>query len=252
MNRFSHQGASHYLYLVGNTLLSLLTCLVWSSGRRHYLLTHTIQQIYFTALQSFKLALFIGLALGLLVVLPFSSLSFTDLHMLTMLMQKVLFHQLVPFITAVVVIGRSGTSITAEIASMQSQQAIDGLLIVGVDPHQLLVLPRLLGVTFSMLLLAIWMMAGAILGSGVLVWLVDGVSLSQVWRASAAPITLGELAMAALMMTWFGVSIATIHAYYGFLSRNAVETSRNLPRAFVRSFLTCLLVIVLFSWVRYG
>lgn len=252
MNRDSFQGASHYLYLVGNALISLFSWFSWSSGRRHYLLTHTTQQIYFTAIQSFRLALLIGLALGLLVVLPFSSLGFTDLHMLSILMQKVLFHQIVPFITAVVVIGRSGTSITSEISSMQSQQAIEGLLIVGIDPHQLLVLPRMLGMTLSMLLLAIWMMVGAIAGTGFLALLVDGVSVTQVWRASANLITVGELALTALMMVWFGVSIASIQCYYGFLSRNALEISRNLPRAFVRSFLSCLLIILLFSLVRYG
>ncbi|MBF0628653.1 MAG: ABC transporter permease [Magnetococcales bacterium] len=252
MNRFSHRGASHYLYLVGNTLLTLLALPFWSSGRRHYFVTYTIQQIYFTALQGFKLTFFIGIAFGLLVVLPFASVGITDLRMLSILMQKVLYHQLVPFITAIVVIGRSGTSITSEIASMQSQQAIEGLLIVGIDPHQLLVLPRVIGVTFSMLLLSVWMMAGAIAGSGVLALLVDGFSVMQVLTASASTITFGELALTTLMMLWFGVSIATIHCYYGFLSRNAVDTSRNLPKAFVRSFLSCLTIIVLFSLVRYG
>lgn len=232
-------------------MLALLSWSTWSPGRRHYLLLHTTQQIYFTAIQGFRLAFFIGVALGLLVVLPFASLRFTDLHLLAMLMQKVLFHQLVPFITAIVVIGRSGTSITSEIASMQSQQAIEGVLLVGIDPHQLFVLPRMLGMTLSMLLLAIWMMTGAILGAGFLALLVDGVAVTQVWRICANQLTLGELALVSFMMTWFGVSIATIHCYYGFLSRNAVDTSRNLPRAFVRSFLSCLSIILLFSLARY-
>ncbi|HIJ82691.1 MAG: protein of unknown function DUF140 [Magnetococcales bacterium] len=242
-------GSAQFLYMSGNAIFAMFA---FSSGKRHYLITHTIQQIFFTSLQGFRLVLSIGMALGLLVVLPFPSLGFTDLQMLSTLMQKILFHQLVPFITAIVVIGRSGTAITAEIASMQSQQAVEGLLLMGIDPHHLLVLPRVIGVTFSMLLLSIWMVAGAIFGSGCLAFLVEDVSILQVWSASAKVVSLEEIALTALMMAWFGTSIVTIHCYYGFLSKNVVETSRNLPKAFVSSFLSCLMVIIIFSLVRYG
>ncbi|MEO5330837.1 MAG: ABC transporter permease [Magnetococcus sp. YQC-5] len=216
------------------------------------MVTHVFQQIYFTAFQSFKLTFFIGFALGVLIVLPFVSFGFTDIELLGSLMEKVLFHQLVPFITAIVAIGRSGTAITAEIASMKSQQAIEGLILEGIDPHYLLVQPRVIGMIVSVLLLSVWMISGSILGSTTIIFFVDDVGWWQVFRASAIMMTLSEFGLIILMMLWFGMAIGTIHCYYGFVSNNAVQTAMNLPKAFVSSFLVCLVVIVLFSWVRYG
>ncbi|MEO5340973.1 MAG: ABC transporter permease [Magnetococcus sp. MYC-9] len=243
------RGIAYFFYMSGNLILGFFHL---SAGRYHYLVTHSIQQIYFTAFQGFKLIFFIGIAFGVLVVLPFVSLGFTDIDLLSSLMEKVLFQQLVPFITAIVAIGRSGTAITSEIASMQSQQAMEALLLEGIDPHHLLVQPRVIGMTLSMLLMTIWMIAGAILGSSSLAFFVDDVGWMQVIHASASKVTLAEFGFTVLMMIWFGMSIGTIHCYYGFLSTNAVQTAMNLPKAFVGSFLGCLLVITLFSLVRYG
>jgi phospholipid/cholesterol/gamma-HCH transport system permease protein len=242
-------GLGRFSYMSGNLISGFFHT---SAGRYHYLVRHTIQQLFFTALQSYQLVLFIGLALGVLMVVPMVSLGFTDIDMLSSLISKVLFQQLIPFITAIVAIGRSGTAITSEIASMQSQQAIDMLLLQGIDPHHLLVQPRVIGMTLSMMLLTVWMSAGAILGASSIVLMVDDAGWLQVLRASASMLTLREWGLTALMMLWFGMAIGTIHCYYGFQSANAVQTAMNLPKAFVRSFLSCLLVITLFSLVRYG
>lgn len=247
-NRPLH-GIAFLSYMFGNLVLGLFHL---SAGRYHYLFVHSIRQVYFTAYQAFKLVFFIGVALGTLVVLPFVSLGFTDIDLLSSLMEKVLFHQLVPFVAAVVAIGRSGTAITSEMASMQNQQATEMLLLEGIDPHHLLVQPRVIGMTISMVLLTVWMFAGAILGSSTIVLFVDDVGWLQVIRASTAMLTLSELAISALMMVWFGIAIGTIHCYYGLLSTDSVLAARNLPKAFVRSFVSCLLVITLFSLVRYG
>lgn len=246
--RKKFRGSAYFLYLCGNALLSLFH---FSPGRYHYLISHVVQQIYFTAIQSFQLVFIIGLALGILAVLPFSSLGFTDLDVLATIIGNVLFRQLAPFFTAIVVIGRSGSAITSEISSMHSQQALDGLLLDGIDPHHLIVLPRIIGVSISMLFLTAWMVVGAILGASSLVLLVDSTSWFGVIRACSSMITVAEFSMIALMMAWFGMTIATIHCYYGFISDNAVKTAQNLSRAFVSSFLSCLGVIILFTLVRY-
>ncbi|WP_193771288.1 MlaE family ABC transporter permease [Candidatus Magnetaquicoccus inordinatus] len=242
-------GMGRFSYMSGNLVSGFFHT---SAGRYQYLLKHSIQQIYFTTLQSWQLVFFIGLALGILMVVPMVSLGFTDIDMLSSLISKVLFQQLIPFLTAIVAIGRSGTAITSEIASMQSQQAIDMLLLQGIDPHHLLVQPRVIGMILSMLLLTTWMIAGAILGASSIVLMVDDAGWLQVMRACASMLTLKEWGLTALMMLWFGMAIGTIHCYYGFQSANAVQTAMNLPKAFVRSFLSCLLVITLFSLVRYG
>ena len=56
-------------------------------------------------------------------------------------------------LTAIIVAGRSGSAFTAQIGAMQVNQEIDALRTIGLDPVEVLVLPRLLGLMLTLPLL---------------------------------------------------------------------------------------------------
>ena len=58
-------------------------------------------------------------------------------------------------LTAIIVAGRSGSAFAAEIGSMQLNEEVDALLATGVDPFEVLVLPRVLGLMIALPLLTI-------------------------------------------------------------------------------------------------
>ena len=53
--------------------------------------------------------------------------------------------ELAPLLTAIMVAGRSGSAITAELGSMRMREEIDALRVMGLEPVNVLVLPRVLG-----------------------------------------------------------------------------------------------------------
>lgn len=73
-----------------------------------------------------------------------------------------------PLITAIMVAGRSGSAITAEIASMKISEEIDALRMMGIDPIPYLIIPKLLAITLTLPLLTTFANALGILGGMVI------------------------------------------------------------------------------------
>lgn len=235
------------LYLLVDALAGLRD-LVGPTG--FYLRRAILQQIYFTAAQAFWLVNLIGILLGILVVLPLGSFGVTDVQTQAQVMQLALFHQLGPLLAALVVIGRSGTAVTAEIGDLNQRGALDSLIAMGVEPHRFLVLPRLIGLTVSLLLLGFWGNLAAIIGAGGYNTLRGVAGFDHFAAACVARITPVDVVFTTSMILCFGVFIAVIHCHFGLRSTSTVEVQRNLPRAFVISLLGLLLLTVLFMAVR--
>jgi phospholipid/cholesterol/gamma-HCH transport system permease protein len=216
----------------------------------YYLRRAIVQQLYFTAAQAFWLINLIGLALGVLVILPLTGLGVTDVGTQARVMQLALFHQLVPILAALVVIGRSGTAVTAEIGDLNQGGAIDSLLAMGIDPHRFIVLPRVLGLCASLLLLTLWGIIAAVVGAGAFNALAGHASFANFAAACTATITPADVLFTGLMVLCYGVFIALTHCHFGLRAASSTEVQRNLPRAFVASLLGVIGLTVLFVVVR--
>ena len=58
-------------------------------------------------------------------------------------------------LTAIIVAGRSGSAFAAELGSMKLNEEVDALIATGVDPFEVLVVPRVLGLTIALPLLTV-------------------------------------------------------------------------------------------------
>ena len=72
--------------------------------------------------------------------------------------------EIAPLFTAILVVARSGTAITSELAQMKIGGEIEALERMGIPVSQYLVLPRVLGVALSLIFLAVYFAFGTILG----------------------------------------------------------------------------------------
>lgn len=79
-------------------------------------------------------------------------------------------------IVAIMVAGRSGSAYTAEIGSMKMREEIDALSTMGLDPVQILILPRILALVCSLPILAFLGSMAALYGGGLVAWLYGGMS----------------------------------------------------------------------------
>jgi phospholipid/cholesterol/gamma-HCH transport system permease protein len=79
-------------------------------------------------------------------------------------------------IVAIMVAGRSGSSYTAELGSMKMREEIDALRTMGLDPVQVLILPRVLALMLALPLLTFLGSMAALYGGGLIAWLYGGMS----------------------------------------------------------------------------
>ncbi len=79
-------------------------------------------------------------------------------------------------LVAIMVAGRSGSSYTAEIGSMKQREEIDALRTMGLDPIEILILPRIIALVCAMPLLAFLGALAALYGGGLVAWIYGGMS----------------------------------------------------------------------------
>jgi len=235
------------LYLFSNACAGLLQL---SGGRGFYLFQAVTQQLYFTAVQAFWLVTLVGLALGVMAVLPLLAFGVSAVDLQAQIIRVVLFHQLVPFLTALIIIGRSGTVITAELGHMQSNAVIDSLLAMGIEPHRFLLLPRMIALTVALVLLTIWGNLGAVIGAALYNEFKGASGFVNFVDACARNIIPLDTLLTALMSACHGIAIALVNGYFGLKSRSTVDVQRHLSPAFISAFIACIAITALFSLIR--
>jgi phospholipid/cholesterol/gamma-HCH transport system permease protein len=157
-----------------------------------------------------------------------------------------------PLMTAILVAGRSGSSIAAEIATMQVSEEIDALKVMGVDPIGFLAVPRMLALIIVMpLLTALADVVGIAGGFIVGVFYLDlapNSFLNQVVSALAPFDVISGIIKSAA----FAFGIGLIGLFYGFRVRGgASEVGRTTTASVVASIFYIIVADCLFSVVFY-
>ncbi|MGH6674270.1 MAG: MlaE family lipid ABC transporter permease subunit [Xanthobacteraceae bacterium] len=79
-------------------------------------------------------------------------------------------------IVSIMVAGRSGSAYTAELGAMKMREEIDALRTMGIDPVEILVLPRVIALIIAVPLLTFIGSMAALYGAGLVCWLYGGIS----------------------------------------------------------------------------
>jgi phospholipid/cholesterol/gamma-HCH transport system permease protein len=152
--------------------------------------------------------------------------------------------------TAIIIAGRSGSAFTAQIGTMGLNQEIDALRTLGLDPIEVLVIPRLVGLFVTLPMLTVYADLMGLLGGCLMAWGVLGITI---------PEFLSELRYAVIPRTfWVGVVkapvfaaiIAAVGCYEGFLvSRSAESVGRLTTLSVVESLSLVIIADAVFSIV---
>ena len=84
--------------------------------------------------------------------------------------------ELALLLTSIMIAGRSGSSITAELGSMKMREEIDALHVIGLDPMEVLILPRVIALLFAMPMLTFISAMAALFGAGIVSFFYGGIS----------------------------------------------------------------------------
>ena len=123
-------------------------------------------QVYRTGAQALGITALVGFLIGVVL----SYLSAQQLQMIgadrfiVRLLGVSIVRELGPVLAAILVAGRSGSAITAQIGVMRVTQELDAMLVMGISHGQRLILPRVVALAVTMPLLVLWTSAMALLG----------------------------------------------------------------------------------------
>lgn len=122
--------------------------------------------------------------------------------------------ELGPVLTAVVVAGRVGAGISAELGSMAVSEQVDAIRALGADPTQKLVVPRVVATTLGLPMLAMFSNWLGILG-GLLIAIQSGIGASFYYQSVVGVVTLTDLWSGLVKTLVFGWLIALIACHQG-------------------------------------
>jgi len=150
--------------------------------------------------------------------------------------------ELVPVLAALMVAGRAGSAMAAEIGTMRVTEQIDALETLAVEPIKWLVVPRMVA---SAIMLPVLVVLGDLLGivGGYLVAVyLLGARASQYWEASFMYITMDDVNSGLVKSAFFGVMIAIFSCQRGFSTRGGAEgVGRATTGAVVTSSMAILI-----------
>jgi phospholipid/cholesterol/gamma-HCH transport system permease protein len=201
------------------------------------------RQLYFSGLEAVWATLVVAILLGTVIVSQVARLVGPESEYLTgKLMVWVVVRELAPLMTAVIVIGRSGTAIAAELANMKISGETEYLEGLGIPPRHYLIVPRIFGLSCSMVLLTVYSLAGTLLVGGLVASLGWGIPLSHYRQGILSALTFGEIAAALCKGGMFGLVTASIACRQGLGVGKSVT---QIPQAATKAVMQSLLAVFL-------
>lgn len=159
-----------------------------------------------------------------------------------------LIRELGPVLAAILIAGRSGSAITAQIGVMRVTEELDAMRVMGIARGARLVLPRAMAMAVVMPLLAVWTTLAALLGGMLAADLTMGVTPAYFFAALPRAVEVANLTLALSKSVVFGLLIALIGCHYGLrVKPNTESLGQGTTASVVTSITMVILVDALFA-----
>jgi phospholipid/cholesterol/gamma-HCH transport system permease protein len=154
--------------------------------------------------------------------------------------------QIGPVLAAVMLAGRVGCSLTAELGTMKVTEQLDAMRAMGSDPIRVLVVPRFVACVLMIPPLTITSNLCGVLGGWLITTRFYSTDSTLYWRYSEIFVSGFDIFSGLLKSVFFGAGIGIISCYKGFSCRPGAE---GVGAATTDSFVTSFLTIILMSLV---
>lgn len=149
--------------------------------------------------------------------------------------------ELGPVLTAMVIAGRVGASIAAELGTMRVTEQVDALRALAVDPVRYLVVPRVLAAFSMLFVLTIYADVIGVLGGYLIAIFKLGISSHQYITRSFQAMQLKDVFTGLIKAFFFGGIISVVGCYFGF---NAQGGAEGVGKATTVAVVTALILII--------
>ena len=157
-----------------------------------------------------------------------------------------------PLITAILVIGRSGSAFAAEIGTMRITEEIDALETMAIEPVDFLVTPKFLAMIVMMPCLTMWANAMGVLGGSLFGVTLGDYTWIRYMRSSLDALYLPDIAIGLIKSVMFGVAITAVGCYEGLSTTGGAEQiGRSTTQAVVVSIFAVIAVDLFFTAIFF-
>jgi len=214
----------------------------------------TWNQLYFMGYRSFPIVC-------LLIFLVGVTISITSVEQLSLfgadvyiadLVGLAMLKELVPLMTGIILAGKVGAAITAELSSMVVLEEVDALRTMGVVPEKYLMVPRLLAITMAVPLLVAMADIVGIFGGVLVARLTFGMAPSAFLDQMMNSVGWSDFAWGLIKTVVFGWAVVVGSGYKGLtVGRSAEEVGRATTESVVLSITLIVLIDCVFAFILY-
>jgi len=251
-------NASTFASSIGEKILSIIDAtgkfslmfgnifILLFKGKFHF--RNTINQLAFIGTDSMPIALLTALAVGMVFSLQLSDqfIRYGASSMAGGAVSLAVTRELAPLFTGVVVAGRVGAAIAAELGSMKVTEQIDALTAMAVSPLYYLALPRVLACIIMVPVLTLFSIFTGILGGLLVAVFIKGIILSSFIESTTSFLHIPDIFKAMFKSAIFGVIISTVGCYQGI---NTGEGAEGVGKATTNSVVISLISIFVFNYL---
>src|SRR5438132_5089045 len=229
------EALGHYVYFAARALLAALRALTRPR--------EITGQLYHVLLGALPLGMVAGLALGVVIWLHLHRVleRFGAAAALPQALALAVVLEFAPTGAGLIVAGRSGASLGAELGSMRLTEQIDALEALGVSPLRLLLAPRVLACILALPLLTAFIIYFALGGGYAAEALGGNLSWVEYRTESLRGLRLEDVLPATLKTTVLGYLIGTTGCYFGMHAKGGTE---GVGRAATRSVVVAVFLVL--------
>ncbi|MDO5288608.1 MAG: ABC transporter permease [Pseudomonadota bacterium] len=236
-----------FITLMGQLLLDALRLLAapqkgpWRDFSGH---------LYRIGAQALPITALVGFLIGVVLAYLMSQVlrQFGAETYIVNIMGLALIRELGPLLGAVLIAGRSGSAITAQIGVMRVTEELDAMRVLGIAAGFRLVLPRALALAIAMPLISVWTTLAALVGGMLAADLTLGITPSYFAESLPKVVPVANLTLACAKSAVFGVSIALIGCHYGLrVKPNTESLGQGTTASVVAAITSVILIDALFA-----
>ena len=196
-----------------------------------------VRALSITALVGFL----IGIVLSYLSALQLQAFG-AEIYIINILGMSII-RELGPLLAAILVAGRSGSAMTAQIGIMRVTEELDALSAMGISHSLRLILPKVAALTVTLPLLTVWTDAAALLGGMLSAQHTLDISFQQFFLRLPDSVPLVNVFIGVGKAAVFGVLIALIACHFGFIIKPNTESLGNETTNSVVASITVVIMV---------
>jgi phospholipid/cholesterol/gamma-HCH transport system permease protein len=210
----------------------------------------TMRQVYETGARAIPIVMVITFLMG--VVLAYQSSGQLEKFGVTIfvvdLVSSSVLREIGVLLAAVMVAGRSGSAFAAAIGTMKLNEEIDALRVMGLNPNQILILPRVLGLVIAMPFLTMFANVAGLAGGAFICVMVLDINLIQFYERVASSVGMMDVWVGVMKAPVFALLIAATGTLRGMqVSGSAEELGRLTTLAVVQSIFLIIIADAFFT-----